>query len=89
MQILPLKSLGMSFIPEQFLPAGEDEYYLRNRQSGRDIGEWRKLRPDELETLVKNGNCAEDWSSVLVVDQFSPAPGPQLPVLRAGPYRPA
>ncbi len=72
MQISPLKSLGRSFIPEQFLPAGEDEYYLRNRQSGKPADAWRKLRPDELEALVKNGNTAEDWATVLVEDQFSP-----------------
>ncbi len=72
MRISPLKSLGGSFIPEQFLPAGEDEYYLRNQQSGKPADAWRGLRPEELETLVKNGNTAENWETVLVADQFSP-----------------
>ncbi len=72
MEISPLKSLGASFIPEQFLPAGEDGYYLRNQQSGKPADAWRSLRPEELETLVKNGNTAENWETVLVADQFSP-----------------
>ena len=72
MQISPLKSLGRSFIPERFLPSGEGEYYLRNRQSGKPADTWRNLRPEELETLVKNGNTAENWETVLVADQFSP-----------------
>ncbi|MCK4626267.1 MAG: DUF4954 family protein, partial [Phycisphaerae bacterium] len=72
MQISPLKSLGASFIPEQFLPAGEDEYYLRNQQLGKPVDAWRNLRPEELETLVKNGNTAENWETVLVAEQFSP-----------------
>ncbi len=72
MKISPLKSLGASFIPEQFLPAGKDEYYLRNQQSGKPADAWRNLRPEELETLVKNGNTAENWETVLVADEFSP-----------------
>ena len=28
----PLKRLGYDFVDSQFLPAGKDEYYLRNEQ---------------------------------------------------------
>ena len=43
---------------------------LRDQQSGKPINHWRRLRSDEIETLVKNGNNAQSWDSVLVADPF-------------------
>jgi hypothetical protein len=70
--VLPIGSLGRGFIPPQYLPEGQDEYYLRNQQLGKPPDTWRPLRSDEIETLVKNANEADDWETVLVTDEFTP-----------------
>jgi len=72
-QVEPLGSLGRDFISDPHIPAGTDEYYLRNEQTPRDPAEWRSLRADEIETLVKNGNVCDNWDDILVTDQFDPA----------------
>ena len=61
-----------AFIPKPWLPEGQDEYYLRNRQVRRPEGGWRHLRADELERLVHNNNTAQNWDQVLVTDVFEP-----------------
>jgi hypothetical protein len=68
----PAGQFGRHFIPEQYLPAGEDEYYLRNWQSPKPAGHWRHLRSDEIETLVKNAVSCDDWDSIFVADPFHP-----------------
>jgi len=65
-------SIGRNFIPSEYLPPDKDEYYLRNTQTTRPSEQWRSLRDDELERLVKNGNTSDDWAQVLVTDQFDP-----------------
>ncbi len=72
-EILPAGHLGKNFIPPQYLPAGEDEFYLRNSQIPQPHPAWRHLRADELEQLVKNGNKADDWDMLLVTDEFEPS----------------
>jgi len=72
LRVVPSESLGRCFVPPEFLPPGKDEYYLRNAQSARPDGHWRKLRADEIETLVKNANAADNWDDVLVTEQFNP-----------------
>lgn len=67
----PLKELGYNFIETQYLPAGQDEYYLRNEQSGRQHS-YRKLTAQELEILVRNDNTSDDWNNVLVTEAFNP-----------------
>ncbi len=69
-QVLPAGSLGRNFIDGPHVPEGCDEYYLRNRQSDRDPSEWRGLRAEEIETLVKNGNVCDNWDDILVTDEF-------------------
>jgi len=71
-RIVPIGSLGSGFVPAEFLPAGKDEYYLRNEQVGKPSDHWRHLRAEEIETLVKNGNSTEDWDGILVDDRFAP-----------------
>jgi hypothetical protein len=68
---LPPGSIGQGFIPPQYLPKGEDEFYLRNRQSARAPDYWRPLRQREIETLLRLGNEADDWTMVLVADPFT------------------
>ena len=70
--ILPAGKLGRNFIPREFLPEGEDEHYLRNRQQPRPPGSWRHLRAEEIEALVKNEVTCHDWDSFLVTDPFNP-----------------
>ena len=71
-RILPAETLGRKFIPEEYLPQGKDEDYLRNEQSPKPAGYWRSLRAEEIEALVKNANTCDDWDGVLVTDQFDP-----------------
>lgn len=68
---IPVSSLGYHFIPEQFLPAGEDEYYLRNGQNRNGKGH-RHLSAQEIEVLVRNRNSSDDWNKILVSEAFNP-----------------
>ena len=63
---------GRNFIPQAYLPAGKDEFYLRNEQSPKPADAWRHLRADEIEALVKNAVTCDDWDSVFVTDPFHP-----------------
>lgn len=61
--------LGFGFIDPQYLPKGKDEYYLRNRQHRRLEG-YRPLTKQEIRTLEKNDNSADDWMNIRVMDPF-------------------
>ncbi|MCJ7544007.1 MAG: DUF4954 family protein [Phycisphaerae bacterium] len=65
------EKFGRGFIPPQYLPPGQDEYYLRNQQVPRPVA-WRHLRAEEIEALVKNGNTCDDWNEFWVADPFNP-----------------
>ncbi|EON76533.1 hypothetical protein ADIS_2983 [Lunatimonas lonarensis] len=67
----PIHSLGYDFIPQQFLPNGADEYYLRNVQNRSGIA-YRQLNAMEIEILVRNRNQSDDWNKLLVSDEFNP-----------------
>ncbi len=67
----PVGSLGYHFIPEEYLPANENEYYIRNRQN-RSGTSYRILTAYEIEVLVRNRNTSDDWSGILVSDAFNP-----------------
>ncbi|MDR1587144.1 MAG: DUF4954 family protein, partial [Treponema sp.] len=69
--ILPSDRYGYDFIPGEFLPEGEDEYWLRNRQTTKQ--NWRKLKSHEIEILAKNENYCSDWNNFFVADPFEPA----------------
>ncbi len=66
----PLERLGYGFIPEQYLPPGRDEYYLRNEQSNGV--RYRDLTTAEIARLEANGNRAVHWGDVKVEDGFDP-----------------
>jgi hypothetical protein len=68
--IVPPENIGKNFIPEEYLPKGCDEYYLRNTQSPAPVSGWRHLRSDEVERLVKNDNTADNWDEIFVTEQF-------------------
>ena len=68
-------NVGVGFVPPEFLGPGEDEYRIRNEQflaMGKDPGRYRKLKPFELETLVRQNNTSSDWSQILVAEPFTP-----------------
>ena len=67
--------VGTGFVPTHYLKPGEDEYRIRNEQflaSGKDPNQYRKLKPFELETLVRQDNTCSNWSLILVSDPFTP-----------------
>jgi len=68
---IALEQLGYRFIEPQFLPEGQDEYYLRNLQNRNGII-YRKLSAYEIEVLVRNRNTSDDWNNILVSDAFNP-----------------
>ena len=63
---------GYDFIPHEYLPAGKDEYWIRNMQVPQDRI-WRNLESRELEILIKNNNSCSDWDNFLVSDPFDPS----------------
>ncbi|GAO45725.1 DUF4954 family protein [Flavihumibacter petaseus] len=67
----PIQALGYGFISGSQLPAGQDEYYLRNRQNKSGI-QYRHLTAYEIEVLVRNRNQSDDWNKLLVSDAFNP-----------------
>ena len=66
--VLPSEKLINGWIDPSFLPAGEDKYYIRNRQVRVPDGGWRHLTSDEIERLVKNDNTASSWDTIWVTD---------------------
>ncbi|MHC4757340.1 MAG: DUF4954 family protein [Planctomycetota bacterium] len=68
--IFPGGELGRNFIPSEYLPEGQDEYYLRNEQTNWPKDRWRHLHSDEIEQLVKNNNDSDNWDEVLVTNEF-------------------
>jgi hypothetical protein len=67
----PIETLGYQFIESRYLPAGKDEYYLRNLQNSSGIG-YRQLTAYEIEVLVRNRNTSANWNDILVSDAFTP-----------------
>jgi len=70
-RVVPIGSLGREFVPAEYLPAGKDEYHLRNEQSPRYPDGLRHLKAEQIETLVKNGNTTESWEDIYVTDHFA------------------
>ena len=68
----PVNNLGYNFIDPTYLPAGKDEYYLRNQQNNNGSN-YRKLSDSEKEMLVSNGNSSDDWSKIFVSEIFDPS----------------
>lgn len=68
----PLIELGYNFVAASYLPEGQDEYYLRNKQLGKQQSNYRKLSALEIETLVRNDNTSDDWNNIFVANEFSP-----------------
>lgn len=67
----PLRSIGYDFIKSDFIPAGKDEYHLRNFQNRNGIA-YRNLTAYEIEVLVRNRNTSDDWNKIQVSDAFNP-----------------
>ena len=67
----PVDNLGYNFIDQKYLPAGEDEYYLRNKQN-KNSSNYRSLTTREKEILIRSDNSSDDWSKILVSDAFDP-----------------
>src|SRR6185369_13661038 len=64
-------TLGYDFIPQQYIPKGKDEYYLRRIQNRNGI-HYRNLTAHEIKILIRNLNVSDDWKNVQVSDAFDP-----------------
>ena len=75
--VLPIDQYGYDFIPAEYLPQGADEYWLRNAQQAerfsKQPGDWRKLKPEEIEILIKNRNHCPNWNDFRVSGLFNPS----------------
>ncbi|HXB93422.1 MAG TPA: DUF4954 family protein [Puia sp.] len=67
----PIGTIGYGFIESRYLPAGKNEYYLRDIQNRNGIG-YRQLTAYEIEVLVRNRNTSDNWNLLLVSDDFTP-----------------
>ena len=65
----PVHELGYNFIEKQFIPAGEDEYHLRNKQN-KVKRDYRVLTTREIDILVHNRNTSDNWNMILVSGSF-------------------
>ena len=70
-QILEDTKLGYGFLPDQFIPEGKDEYYLRD--GNQDFSSYRHLSAEEIQSLIKRGNICLNWDDILVLDPFDPS----------------
>lgn len=66
----PVGELGYHFIDGKYIPAGMDEYYLRNRENTSGI-QYKPLSTSQIDTLVHNRNTSDDWNKILVADNFN------------------
>ena len=66
----PVNRLGYNFVEEKYIPAGKDEYYLRDLQNTNDTV-YRKLTSQEIEVLVHNRNTSDNWDVIFVSQSFS------------------
>lgn len=67
----PISEIGYNFIPQEFLPKGKDEYYLRHKQNRSGI-KYRRAAALEIEILIRNGNTSDNWDNVRVSEAFNP-----------------
>jgi hypothetical protein len=67
----PVQKLGYNFIPDEYIPKGKNEYYLRNEQNVNGI-QYRQLTAYEIEVLVRNRNTSDNWNNLLVSNAFNP-----------------
>ena len=68
----PLHKFGYDFIPAEYLPEGQDEFYIRDEQLGK-TDQYRELTAYEIEVLVKNDNQAGSWTDIMVSEKFNPS----------------
>lgn len=66
-----IDTLGYNFIPSPYLPEGENEYYLRNKQQ-KSERKYRNLTAAEIIELKNNNNYCPDWSNIWVSEVFQP-----------------
>ena len=66
----PVNDLGYNFIEKKNIPAGKDEYHLRNIQN-RIKTIYRSLTTAEIDTLVHNRNTSDNWNMILVTNLFN------------------
>ena len=67
----PLQDIGYHFIDPEFIPEGQNEYYLRDIQNRSGIN-YRNLTAYEIEVLVRNNNTSDNWNQIQVSDAFNP-----------------
>ncbi|MHC1691988.1 MAG: DUF4954 family protein [Sphaerochaetaceae bacterium] len=70
MDRIPITQYGYNFISGSQIPAGLDEYYLRNQQIASWNCTWRHLETNEIKQLERQGNICPNWQDILVEEPF-------------------
>jgi hypothetical protein len=68
---VPLENLGFGFIQSSHIPNGKDEFYCRNKQF-RGGNQFKPLKQEQIDVLIKNRNQADDWKNIRVSIGFNP-----------------
>jgi NDP-sugar pyrophosphorylase family protein len=66
---------GYDFIPGEYLPPGQDEYYIRDKQRVEFYARtdaFRHLAAEEIHELEAGGNSCADWDDLWVSAVFDP-----------------
>jgi NDP-sugar pyrophosphorylase family protein len=70
MRRTPITEYGYNFIEGTQIPAGADEYYLRDQQISGLGYQWRHLSTAEIRMLEGQGNISPNWNDILVEEPF-------------------
>ena len=87
-KVIPIEQFGRQFVPPEYLPPNQDEYYLRNEQLGRQRRMAPPARPRNRDPGQERQHLRR-LGSVPGGRSVRPAADQELRVLRAGPHRPA
>lgn len=65
----PVEELGYNFIEAKYIPAGLNEYHIRDIQN--EDRKYRALTALELDTLIHNRNTSDNWNNIQVSENFN------------------
>lgn len=66
----PVQKIGFDFIEKKYIPKGKNEFHLRAIQQ-KNKSKFHALSLAQIDTLIKNGNRADDWSNIIVTKKFN------------------
>jgi hypothetical protein len=68
---VPIENLGFGFIKPEFIPKGKNEFLCRDNQFKNSV-QFKPLKKEQIDLLIKNRNHADDWNNIHVSKGFNP-----------------